>query len=84
MAITKHSRKPKAVDGKRAWFIGSGLASLAGAAFLIRDAQMSGERITILGQQQVSGGHLTRRKSQKKALNSTEIGVLLRENQLIN
>ena len=33
VAITKHSRKPKAVDGKRAWFIGSGLASLAGAAF---------------------------------------------------
>ena len=51
-------RKPKAVDGKRAWFIGSGLASLAGAAFLIRDAQMSGERVTILEQQQVPGGAL--------------------------
>ena len=28
-------RKPAGVDGKRAWFVGSGLASLAGAAFLV-------------------------------------------------
>ena len=41
-------RKPDGVDGKSAWFVGSGLASLAGAAFLIRDGQMPGERITIL------------------------------------
>ena len=30
-------RKPAGVDRKRAWFVGSGLASLAGAAFLVRD-----------------------------------------------
>ena len=59
-------RKPKAVDGKRAWFIGSGLASLAGAAFLIRDAQMSGERVTILEQQQVPGGALDGAKVPEK------------------
>ena len=59
-------RKPKSVDGKRAWFIGSGLASLAGAAFLIRDAHMSGERITILEQQQVAGGALDGAKVPEK------------------
>jgi oleate hydratase len=32
-------RKPDGVETKRAWFVGSGLASLAGAAFLIRDGQ---------------------------------------------
>ena len=59
-------RKPKSVDGKRAWFIGTGLASLAGAAFLIRDAHMSGERITILEQQQVAGGALDGAKVPEK------------------
>lgn len=51
-------RKPKGVDDKTAWFIGSGLAALAGAAFLIRDGQMPGKQITILEQQQLPGGAL--------------------------
>ena len=51
-------RKPAGVDGKSAWFVGSGLASLAGAAFLVRDGRMAGERITILEQQQIAGGAL--------------------------
>jgi oleate hydratase len=51
-------RKPKGVENKSAWFIGSGLASLAGAAFLIRDGQMPGKQITILEQQQLPGGAL--------------------------
>ena len=51
-------RKPAGVDDKRAWFVGSGLASLAGAAFLVRDGRMAGERITILEQQQIPGGAL--------------------------
>lgn len=51
-------RKPKGVDNKTAWFIGSGLAALAGAAFLIRDGQMPGKQITILEQQQLPGGAL--------------------------
>jgi myosin-crossreactive antigen len=38
--------------------IDSGLASFADAAFLIRDGQMSGKQITILAQQQSSGGAL--------------------------
>jgi len=39
-------RKPKGVESKTACFVGSGLAALAGAAFLIRDGQMPGNRIT--------------------------------------
>jgi oleate hydratase len=51
-------RKPKGVENKTAWFVGSGLAALAGAAFLIRDGHMSGNKITILEQQQLPGGAL--------------------------
>lgn len=51
-------RKPEGVDNKTAWLIGSGLAGLAGAAFLIRDGQMPGKQITILEQQQLPGGAL--------------------------
>ncbi|MCV2361325.1 oleate hydratase [Paucibacter sp. TC2R-5] len=38
-------RKTQGVENKTAWFVGSGLAALAGAAILIRDGQMAGERI---------------------------------------
>lgn len=51
-------RKPEGVDTKTAWLVGSGLAGLAGAAFLIRDGQMQGKRITILEQQELAGGAL--------------------------
>ncbi|UVO30349.1 oleate hydratase [Bradyrhizobium arachidis] len=51
-------RKPAGVDSKTAWFVGSGLAALSGAAFLIRDGQMRGDRITILERQKVPGGAL--------------------------
>ena len=40
-------RKPKGVDGKSAYLIGGGIASLAAAGFLIRDGQMDGKRITV-------------------------------------
>jgi len=51
-------RKPKGVETKTAWFVGSGLASLAGAAFLIRDGHMAGDRITILERLGLPGGAL--------------------------
>ena len=35
-----HPRKPKDVEKKSAHLIGSGLASLAAACFLVRDGQM--------------------------------------------
>ncbi|EXJ81317.1 myosin-crossreactive antigen [Capronia epimyces CBS 606.96] len=51
-------RKPARVDDKTAWFVGSGLAALAGAAFLVRDAQMAGDKITILEELDLPGGAL--------------------------
>ncbi|MGY3621596.1 oleate hydratase [Bradyrhizobium sp. USDA 10063] len=51
-------RKPEGVDNKTAWFVGSGLAALSGAAFLIRDGHMRGDRITILERLNLPGGAL--------------------------
>lgn len=59
-------RKPQGVESKTAWFVGSGLAALAGAAFLIRDGQMAGNRITILEQQLLPGGALDGIKEAKE------------------
>lgn len=49
-------RKPKDVDTKSAWLVGSGLASLSAAAFLIRDGQMPGDHIHILEEASLPGG----------------------------
>ncbi|MFD6896422.1 oleate hydratase [Rhodococcus sp. NPDC060086] len=59
-------RKPEGVDDKSAWFVGSGLASLAGAAFMIRDGRMAGDRITILERLKLPGGALDGIKEPKK------------------
>ncbi|MBS1892467.1 MAG: oleate hydratase [Actinobacteria bacterium] len=59
-------RKPPGVDDKSAWFVGAGLASLAGAAFLIRDGQMAGERITVLERLKLPGGALDGIKEPEK------------------
>ncbi|MEG0163740.1 oleate hydratase [Anaerorhabdus sp.] len=48
--------KPKDVDLKSAYFVGSGLASLAGACFLIRDGQMKGQNIHIFEELNIAGG----------------------------
>ena len=46
------------VDKKSAYIIGSGLAGLSAAVFLVRDAQMKGENIHILEELPVAGGSL--------------------------
>lgn len=51
-------KKPEGVDKKSAYLIGSGLASLSAACFLIRDGQMKGENIHILEELDISGGSL--------------------------
>ncbi|WFU54737.1 oleate hydratase [Bradyrhizobium pachyrhizi] len=51
-------RKPEGVDNKTAWFVGAGLAALSGAAFLIRDGHMRGDRITIFERLKIPGGAL--------------------------
>ncbi|MDV8006677.1 oleate hydratase [Rhodococcus sp. IEGM 1318] len=59
-------RKPDGVDGKTAWFVGSGLASLAGAAFMIRDGRMAGNNITVLERLKLPGGALDGIKEPEK------------------
>src|SRR5579859_7308605 len=59
-------RKPAGVDEKTAWFVGAGLASLSCAAFLIRDGQMEGSKITILERLKLPGGALDGIKEPKK------------------
>lgn len=51
-------KKPAGVDKKSAYIIGSGLAGLSAAVFLVRDAQMKGENIRILEELPVAGGSL--------------------------
>ncbi|MEY8764239.1 MULTISPECIES: oleate hydratase [Clostridium] len=51
-----HPEKPKGVERKSAFIIGSGLATLAAACFLVRDGQMSGKRIHILEKDPIPGG----------------------------
>ncbi len=48
--------KPEGVDRKLAYIIGSGLAALSAACYLIRDGQMKGERIHILEKEDIPGG----------------------------
>ena len=46
------------IEKKRAYLVGGGIASLAAAAYLIRDGHMAGEQITILEQLDINGGCL--------------------------
>ncbi|RFS21914.1 oleate hydratase [Chitinophaga silvatica] len=50
--------KPENVDKKSAYLVGSGLASMAAAVFLIRDAQMKGSNIHIFEELKLPGGSL--------------------------
>ncbi len=49
-------RKPAGVDNKSAYIIGSGLAALTAACYLVRDGQMKGEHVHILEKEQLAGG----------------------------
>ncbi len=51
-------KKPQGVENKSAYLIGSGLASLSAALFLVRDARMPGEKIRILEELELPGGSL--------------------------
>lgn len=48
--------KPEGVERKSAYIIGSGLAALTAACYLIRDGQMKGERVHILEKDSIPGG----------------------------
>ena len=51
-----HPRKPEGVENKEAYIIGSGLAGLTAACYLIRDGQMEGSKIHILERDPRAGG----------------------------
>ncbi|MFC6315919.1 oleate hydratase [Lapidilactobacillus achengensis] len=51
-------RKPENVDQKSAYLVGSGLASLAAAVFLVRDGQMAGKKIHVLEELSLPGGSM--------------------------
>ncbi|KAH7121572.1 oleate hydratase [Dactylonectria macrodidyma] len=50
--------KPEGIEDKTATIVGSGLAGLSTAAFLVRDARMPGKNITVLEQMDIPGGAL--------------------------
>lgn len=53
-----NARKPKGVEDKSAYLIGTGIGALAAGCFLIRDAHMEGNKITFLEQLEIPGGSL--------------------------
>ena len=48
--------KPEGVDHKSAYLIGTGLAALSAACYLVRDAQMPGSHIHIFEKDPIPGG----------------------------
>jgi oleate hydratase len=53
-----NARKPKEIDDKKAYLIGTGIGALAAGCFLIRDSHMDGSKITFLEQLDIPGGSL--------------------------
>ena len=51
-----HPEKPEGVDRKSAYIIGTGLAGLSAAFYLVRDGQMKGENIHLLEKLDLAGG----------------------------
>ena len=51
-----HPKKPEGVDHKSAYIIGTGLAALSAACYLVRDGQMKGNRIHIFEKDPIPGG----------------------------
>ncbi|MEL7606489.1 MAG: oleate hydratase [Sedimentibacter saalensis] len=48
--------KPAGVERKSAYIVGSGLAALTAACYLVRDGQMKGEHVHILEKEPIPGG----------------------------
>ena len=49
-------KKPEGIDSKNAYIIGTGLAALSAACYLVRDAQMPGDHIHVFEKDPVPGG----------------------------
>ena len=61
-----HPEKPSGVDKKSAYIIGTGLAGLTAAFYLVRDGQMKGEHIHLLEKLDLAGGSCDGRKDVTK------------------
>ena len=61
----------------KAWFVGGGVASLAGAAFLVRDGGVPGASITILEELAVAGGSMD-------GAGTTARGYVVRGGRMLN
>ena len=59
--------KPEGADRKSAYIIGTGLAGLSAAFYLVRDGQVKGERIHLLEKLDLAGGSCDGRKDVRKA-----------------
>ena len=53
-----HPKKPEGLENKSAYIIGTGLAALTAAFYLVRDAQMPGKNIHVFDKDVVPGGAL--------------------------
>ncbi len=61
-----HPEKPEGVDKKSAYIIGTGLAGLSAAFYLVRDGQMKGEHIHLLEKLELAGGSCDGRRDVTK------------------
>ena len=61
-----HPEKPEGVDKKSAYIIGTGLAGLSAAFYLVRDGRMKGEHIHLLEKLDLAGGSCDGRKDVTK------------------
>ena len=64
-ATMYHAHKPEGIENRKAYIVGGGIAGLATAAFLVDDAGMPGENITILEKSTVVGGSMDGAESTK-------------------
>ena len=58
--------KPEGVDKKSAYIVGTGLAGLSAAFYLVRDGQMKGEHIHLLEKLELAGGSCDGKKDVTK------------------